>query len=81
MLFQSFYPTYEALKPFRVVNTGDGLKCFYPTYEALKLQIGIYSLPTSLMFLPYLWGIETLQRRSLSIEQFLFLPYLWGIET
>ena len=57
-----FYPTYEELKQqkknWQEINFLD----FYPTYEELKLLLFTLTLAPAPIFLPYLWGIETLFR-------------------
>ena len=56
----SFYPTYEALKRSPNSRNKRVWVRFYPTYEALKLTIVNILKKWTFVFLPYLWGIETL---------------------
>ena len=79
---ESFYPTYEALKPFFAI-TENGVPTGVFTlpmrhWNAIWLNHTYNSLPK---FLPYLWGIETKSVKQFAWPHNRFLPYLWGIET
>ena len=53
----------------------------YRTYEEWK-QVEIASQDkVILLFLPYLWGMETNYTYQKYISPVSFLPYLWGMET
>ena len=71
-----FYPTYEALKQFKVIYFHFYLLNFYPTYEALKPMPAQKTGHTDFLFLPYLWGIETpaLFSSSFSMPAIFTLP-------
>ena len=53
----------------------------YRTYEEWKPVFHLQADVDNLLFLPYLWGMET--QKILHVAHFyhLFLPYLWGMET
>jgi len=53
----------------------------YRTYEEWKLPYFYLSSPQWLLFLPYLWGMETRTWAFHIIGKRQFLPYLWGMET
>ena len=60
----SFYSTYEELKPIILEYWELYPICFYSTYEELKPSyLPAFSF-TTLKFLQYLWGIETLTTHS-----------------
>ena len=78
----SFYSTYEELKLLsNCANPLRDLQSFYSTYEELKLLILSFQRSTFILFLQYLWGIETMISILIINPIFLFLQYLWGIET
>ena len=77
----SFYITYEELK-HDITSVGGIWACaFYITYEELKLKSYLHSSYKMLIFLYYLWGIETQWNCRLIKMYMNFLYYLWGIET
>ena len=76
-----FYSTYEELKRFRSCGVRFTIFSFYSTYEELKLQIIICYYVVTVLFLQYLWGIETPGSSSICSKPSGFLQYLWGIET
>jgi len=53
----------------------------YRTYEEWKHWYRGPNNSVDSAFLPYLWGMETKQRRRGKHEESWFLPYLWGMET
>jgi len=76
------YRTYEEWKHALMRLVCPTVQGSYRTYEEWKLFSCIFQKVINLLFLPYLWGMET----SLSVEikpstVARFLPYLWGMET
>ena len=58
-LIVGFYSTYEELKLERLEVPFVLSTRFYSTYEELKLRLLGAFPPVCLLFLQYLWGIET----------------------
>ena len=58
-LFKSSYPTYEEWKQCCCIFSYEFFKRSYPTYEEWKLLLSMRRLLLLLLFLSYLWGMET----------------------
>ena len=58
-LRKGFYSTYEELKPLPSIPFFLFIFCFYSTYEELKHAFNQPCIYATLLFLQYLWGIET----------------------
>ena len=78
---KGFYPTYEALKHSQ--KNGLFVEFFVFTLPMRHWNFSTLNnfLKFSIVFLPYLWGIETRVAPRLPSLLAWFLPYLWGIET
>jgi len=77
------YPTYEEWKPLKMIATCCSISCSYPTYEEWKhFEYFANHFCHFILFLSYLWGMETPYRNGIFFHLFLqFLSYLWGMET
>jgi len=77
----SSYRTYEEWKPIYLSYLTSWSFGSYRTYEEWKLPDNFVSTADNWVFLPYLWGMETVMFFCVFCCVFRFLPYLWGMET
>ena len=77
----SSYRTYEEWKLLHFFLGSEVIHCSYRTYEEWKPSLSRVSISSTIEFLPYLWGMETLLNSSVVRWVIKFLPYLWGMET
>ena len=81
IIFISFYPTYEALKLNTPKTTNPAVISVF-TLPMRHWNLFLISVKLlGFLFLPYLWGIETVIQKDTHLGLIKFLPYLWGIET
>ena len=78
----SFYPTYEALKPVLKLVFAENRKWFLPYLWGIETLLPFWShfFPFTSFYPTY----EALKRSLTNPNEFQaskFLPYLWGIET
>ena len=77
----SSYRTYEEWKLSSTARPFWTSVRSYRTYEEWKRPAYRFSLSVTFRFLPYLWGMETIDTTDINALETKFLPYLWGMET
>ena len=79
--FERLSRTYEELKLDNFLDNMTFEKGLSRTYEELKHLFKASLTEVIILFIAYLWGIET-QETSVHIVMYKeFIAYLWGIET